>query len=134
MNFHFSYRHAVVFAIPLAFAGILGMRLANAQQPTFRKGPFAFTTGDFRINASRYLDDERGTVVDGAVTVTTLHSGLHLVIASGGHELRIQQEEPIRLAVMPFDTASQTTEFRDGVTIFRDKTGRSLTIKPYGSK
>ena len=101
---------------------------------------YGYTNGVFRLRASRQLSGRTGPIVyDGRVTVTTLHSGQRLKISVTKDMLHIGQEtnQPpylLPMASMPFDVASETVSFSKGLTTFKDKTGRSLTVVAYSTK
>lgn len=130
-------------------AGIVGLKQAAANggsshQATTRSVPspqgYGYTNGSFRVSASRQISGRTGPLVfDGQVTVTALHSGQKLRITMNDSALHIGQEtgrQPylLPLASMPFDTNSETVSFHAGLTTFRDKTGRSLTVTNYSAR
>jgi hypothetical protein len=136
---------ALLIAVPLLIGGGVGLHHAQAQQQAasplhFRDVPNEYTSGGFRVTATRCADvPGQPRVMDGRVEVKALHPQSRLKVTSTADGLQFSQVGPsgtpsdlLPLAYMPFHKASMTVEFRPGVTIFRDGTGHSATVYAYG--
>lgn len=67
----------------------------------------------------------------GTVTLRPLAPHLGLKATGSGNGLTIRDGSGRLLVTLPFDTASESVEITDDGTVFTDKAGDKLTVKPY---
>lgn len=151
MNTSLRFRQSQVVVVALLIIGC-GVHYSDAQQAaqpkqTLANKPAVVKFGDFNMTASRGAEhNAKGhLVVDGVVVVTTHHSNPTLEVQATDGGLNLQYQSPaflagtktpagltaVRLAFMPFETSNMKVEFEGNTTIFKDGSGRILTVKPY---
>jgi hypothetical protein len=151
MRTSLRFRQSQRFVASLLVMGC-GVHHSRAQQaaqpkPAVADKPFGILTGDFTIAASRGTDSRtnRKQVLDGNVVVTIHNSKSSFEVHNTAGGLSLGKRFPafvtatraprppifVPLGFMRFDTANMKVEFKGKTTIFRDGSGRTLTVKPY---